>query len=168
MFLVSLLAATQGVVGVPLLNDFSVNGVNSPVSCTEVLAPGGGSIPFVIRGSEPELAVAIMFSYGDGCCLPCWIPANPLGCPIPNGGCLVAGLPTNQSLDIVNVAPCFFAPIWHGNLLPDPAGGPTGWIEVSFDFMPGLVFGTQALIVDPACESSLSGMLMSQAYRVIT
>lgn len=146
--------------GVPFLNDYTVAGAASgSTSCTVVPIPGGGPTVFTVTCSPTAVLAVLVFSPCP--CAPGFLCVAPTPCAIPATACpLAAGGPgtTNQSLDLL--LPC--------GLLPPLVVFPVAGVATAvLPLPPGLVFGTQAAVVDPACPAPLGAML-TQAYTVTT
>jgi hypothetical protein len=157
--------------GVPFINDYTVAGVASgSTSCTPVPIPGGGVVPFTVTASAPGLPVflfaTISTTPGVAClCKPCTIPASPSPCAIPFTTCGFGGALSNQSVDLPLTVPFCLLLTIPGVTVPSGTGGV---FTTSPLLPPGLVFSTQAIVVDPGCASASFGVVITQAYDVFT
>ncbi len=159
--------------GTPFINDYTVGGIASgSTSCTPVPIPGGGLVPFTVTATAPGLPVFIFASIsavpGAVCaCTPCTIPALPSPCPIPFTACGIAGVLSNQSVDLPIGLPFCTLLTVAGVTVPSPAGL-GGVFTAPLPLPPGLMFSTQAVIVDPFCATPSFGVVITQAYDVFT
>ncbi len=149
--------------GVPFINDYTVGGFTSgSTSCTPAPLFGGGLIPFTVTAA-PATPVIIFASIsaipGVVCpCVPCTFFAAPSICPIPFTAC---GGATNQSVDLGLFSPCVLLSVTG---VTDAAGT----FSVPILLPPFLTFSTQAIVLDPFCASTSLGVVVTQAYDVIT
>ena len=159
--------------GVPFINDYTVAGVApGSTSCTPVPIPGGGPVPFTVTATAPGLPVFIFASIsavpGVVCpCTPCTVPAFLSPCPIPFTACPFGGALSNQSLDLpLGMSFCALLSVG-GVTLPDPTGI-GGVFTAPIPLPPGIMFSTQAIILDPGCATPTFGVVFTQAYDVFT
>lgn len=151
--------------GVPNINDYVVDGFGSgATSCVVYNKPGGGLTTFEVFARAAGLPVVLLFSVappGVACpCRLCSMPMLPSPCLIPFTAC--GG--SNQSVDAGLLPPCFL--VFQTNATT-PLGG-AGYSINTINVPAGMVFSTQAFILDPVCLSGSLPAVASQAYTVIT